>query len=56
MAPQNVQGRRTWTRFHQVIDVPLRVMLAQRRYDEARARLIERLGIELPPLEASVEA
>ena len=36
----------TW---QEAIDVPLRVMLAQRRYDEARARLIERLGIELPP-------
>jgi siroheme synthase-like protein len=33
----------TW---QEAIDVPLRVMLAQRRYDEARARLIERLGIE----------
>lgn len=37
----------TW---QDAIDAPLRVLLAQRRYDEARARLIERLGIELTPV------
>ncbi len=37
----------TW---QQAIDVQLRVMLAQRRYDEARAHLIRGLGIDLPPL------
>ena len=36
----------TW---QEAIDAPLRVMLAQRRYEEARAYLIERLGITLPP-------
>ena len=43
------------------IDGQLRVLLAQRRYGQARARLIERLGIELRPVEratadASVES
>ncbi len=32
------------------IDGQLRVMLAQRRYGQARARLIARLGIELAPI------
>lgn len=32
------------------IDGQLRVLLAQRRYGQARARLIERLGIELTPV------
>jgi siroheme synthase-like protein len=32
------------------IDGQLRVMLAQRRYGQARARLIARLGIELSPI------
>ncbi len=32
------------------IDGQLRVLLAQRRYGQARARLIERLGIKLTPL------
>ncbi|MDP9238816.1 MAG: bifunctional precorrin-2 dehydrogenase/sirohydrochlorin ferrochelatase [Chloroflexota bacterium] len=36
----------TW---QQAIDVPLRVLLAQRRYDEARQRLVSSLGIELAP-------
>lgn len=35
----------TW---QEAIDAPLRVLLAQRRYDEARERLVARLGIELP--------
>jgi len=34
------------------IDGHLRVLLAQRRYDEARARLIERLGVDLTPATA----
>ncbi len=42
----------TW---QQAIDGQLRVLLAQRRYGQARARLIARLGIELSPV-ASVEA
>jgi precorrin-2 dehydrogenase/sirohydrochlorin ferrochelatase len=42
----------TW---QEAIDVPLRVMLAQRRYDEARERLIERLGVDLSPV-AGAEA
>jgi precorrin-2 dehydrogenase/sirohydrochlorin ferrochelatase len=36
----------TW---QEAIDTKLRVMLAQRRYEEARAYLVERLGIELSP-------
>jgi siroheme synthase-like protein len=36
----------TW---QHAIDGPLRVLLAQRRYDEARERLVARLGVELPP-------
>ncbi len=32
------------------IDGQLRVLLAQRRYGQARARLIQRLGIELTPI------
>lgn len=35
------------------IDGQLRVLLAQRRYGQARARLIERLGIELTPVSGS---
>ena len=35
------------------IDGQLRVLLAQRRYGQARARLIERLGIELMPVGGS---
>ena len=35
------------------IDGQLRVLLAQRRYGQARARLIARLGIELTPLDAT---
>ena len=35
------------------IDGQLRVLLAQRRYGQARARLIARLGIELTPLSAT---
>ncbi len=35
------------------IDGQLRVLLAQRRYGQARARLIERLGIELTPVGGS---
>ncbi|MEX0749869.1 MAG: bifunctional precorrin-2 dehydrogenase/sirohydrochlorin ferrochelatase [Dehalococcoidia bacterium] len=42
----------TW---QEAIDAPLRVLLAQRRYDEARARLVERLGIDLAPV-AEAEA
>ncbi|MBF6601255.1 MAG: bifunctional precorrin-2 dehydrogenase/sirohydrochlorin ferrochelatase [Dehalococcoidia bacterium] len=42
------------------IDEPLRLLLAQRKYVQARARLIERLGIDLPPIatedESSVRA
>ena len=34
------------------IDGQLRVLLAQRKYGQARARLIERLGIELTPVGA----
>jgi siroheme synthase-like protein len=37
----------TW---QHAIDGQLRVLLAQRRYGQARARLIARLGIELTPL------
>ena len=37
----------TW---QQAIDGQLRVLLAQRKYGQARARLIERLGIELTPV------
>lgn len=37
----------TWQR---AIDGQLRVLLAQRRYGQARARLIERLGIKLTPI------
>jgi len=40
----------TW---QDAIDTPLRVLLAQRKYELARARLVERLGIELPPLAAT---
>jgi len=43
----------TW---QDAIDTPLRVMLAQRRYPEARAYLVERLGIDLSPLAAEAEA
>ncbi len=39
----------TWQR---AIDGQLRVLLAQRRYGQARARLIERLGIDLTPVGA----
>jgi siroheme synthase-like protein len=39
----------TW---QHAIDVPLRVMLAQRRYDEARERLVSSLGIDLTPVGA----
>jgi hypothetical protein len=42
----------TW---QDAIDTQLRVMLAQRRYDEARVYLVERLGIDLTPL-AETEA
>jgi siroheme synthase-like protein len=42
----------TW---QDAIDTQLRVMLAQRRYDEARAYLVERLGIDLTRL-AETEA
>ncbi|MFI5178985.1 MAG: bifunctional precorrin-2 dehydrogenase/sirohydrochlorin ferrochelatase [Vicinamibacterales bacterium] len=35
------------------IDGQLRVLLAQRKYGQARARLLERLGIELTPVGAS---
>jgi siroheme synthase-like protein len=35
------------------IDGQLRVLLAQRKYGQARARLIERLGIELTPVGGS---
>ncbi len=35
------------------IDGQLRVLLAQRRYGQARARLLERLGIKLTPLDAT---
>ena len=35
------------------IDGQLRVLLAQRKYGQARARLIERLGIELTPVSGS---
>lgn len=37
----------TW---QHAIDGQLRVLLAQRRYGQARARLIERLGIKLTPI------
>lgn len=37
----------TW---QSAIDGQLRVLLAQRRYGQARARLIQRLGIELTPV------
>jgi siroheme synthase-like protein len=36
--------------WQQAIDGKLRVMLAQRRYGQARAHLISRLGIELTPI------
>ncbi len=38
------------------IDGQLRVMLAQRRYGQARARLIQRLGIELTPVGVATAA
>jgi len=37
------------------IDGQLRVLLAQRRYGQARARLLERLGIELTPVGVAQE-
>lgn len=43
----------TW---QQAIDGQLRVLLAQRRYGQARARLISRLGIELSPVGVGVGA
>ena len=39
----------TW---QHAIDGHLRVLLAQRRYEEARARLVERLGVDLTPASA----
>lgn len=43
----------TW---QEAIDERLRVLLAQRKYTQARAYLVERLGIELPPLESAAAA
>ena len=43
----------TW---QEAIDGQLRVLLAQRRYGQARARLIQRLGIELTPIGVEAEA
>lgn len=40
----------TW---QEAIDERLRVLLAQRKQEQARAYLLERLGIELPPLAES---
>ena len=40
----------TWQR---AIDGPLRALLAQHRYGQARARLIARLGVELTPADAA---
>ncbi len=37
-------------RWQEAIDGQLRVMLAQRRYGQARARLLARLGVELSPV------
>jgi siroheme synthase-like protein len=37
-------------RWQEAIDGQLRVMLAQRRYGQARARLLARMGIELSPV------
>jgi len=42
-------------RWQEAIDGQLRVMLAQRRYGQARARLIARLGIELSPIGTETE-
>jgi siroheme synthase-like protein len=42
----------TW---QEAIDGQLRVLLAQRRYGQARARLLQRLGIELTPVGAPEE-
>jgi siroheme synthase-like protein len=38
-------------RWQEAIDEQLRVLLAQRKYVQARARLVEGLGIDLPPLD-----
>ncbi len=38
-------------RWQEAIDEQLRVLLAQRKYVQARARLVAGLGIELPPLD-----
>jgi hypothetical protein len=42
----------TW---QQAIDGQLRVLLAQRRYGQARAHLLERLGIALTPVGVAQE-
>ena len=42
-------------RWQEAIDGQLRVMLAQRRYGQARARLIARLGVELSPVGPETE-
>jgi len=42
-------------RWQEAIDGQLRVMLAQRRYGQARARLIARLGVELSPVGTETE-
>jgi hypothetical protein len=41
----------TW---QQAIDTRLRVLLAQRKYDEARDYLVARLGVDLSPEAESV--
>ncbi|HXK34654.1 MAG TPA: bifunctional precorrin-2 dehydrogenase/sirohydrochlorin ferrochelatase [Dehalococcoidia bacterium] len=43
-------------RWQEAIDERLRVLLAQRKHTQARAYLVERLGIELPPLAESASA
>jgi siroheme synthase-like protein len=42
-------------RWQEAIDGQLRVMLAQRRYGQARARLLSRLGVELTPVGVETE-
>jgi len=42
-------------RWQEAIDGQLRVMLAQRRYGQARARLLARLGVELTPVGVETE-
>ena len=42
-------------RWQEAIDGQLRVMLAQRRYGQARARLLARLGVELRPVGVETE-